>query len=147
MLARSLKSRGLFGRLGLVRFVLFGGLRGRGDLALQVHLSWAPDQREAEALAWDQWRSNVLGPPVAWDTDTVEAFDVIGEHITPEQVCEAVLVSSDLGQHAAWLHEFVDLGWDERYLHFVGKRQEAFIDAFGGSVLPRLAPTETEVRR
>src|SRR5919107_1576612 len=37
---------------------------GRGDLALQVHLSWATDEREAEALAHDQWRSNVFPPPV-----------------------------------------------------------------------------------
>src|ERR687894_1394478 len=49
---------------------------GRGDLALQVHLSWAPDQREAEALAYEQWRSNVFPPPVCWDVDTAATFDV-----------------------------------------------------------------------
>ena len=38
---------------------------GRGDLALQVHLSWAPDEREAQALAYEQWRSNVFRPPSA----------------------------------------------------------------------------------
>ena len=50
-------------------------------------------------------------------------------------------VSSDLGRHAAWLQEYVDQGWDELYLHFVGQKQAAFIDAFGEHVLPQLSPT------
>jgi hypothetical protein len=113
---------------------------GRGPARLQVHLSWAPTQDEALSIAHDQWRSNVHGPPVAWDTETVEAFDLMAEHVTPERVAEVVRVSDDLGQHAAWLQEYVDQGWDELYLHFVGKEQPRFIDAFGESVLPQLAP-------
>ena len=50
-------------------------------------------------------------------------------------------MSDDLGQHAAWLQEYVDQGWDELYLHFVGKKQGRFIDAFGEHVLPQLDPT------
>jgi hypothetical protein len=55
-------------------------------------------------------------------------------------VKQTVRVSSDLGQHAAWLHQDVDQGWDELYLHFVGKEQSDFIEAFGEHVLPQLAP-------
>ena len=114
---------------------------GRGPARLQIHLSWAPTHDEALSIAHDQWRSNVHGPPVAWDTETVEAFDLMAEHVTPEHVAEVVRVSSDLGEHAAWLQEYVDQGWDELYLHFVGKEQARFIDAFGESVLPQLDPT------
>jgi probable non-F420 flavinoid oxidoreductase len=114
---------------------------GRGPARLQIHLSWAPTHDEALSIAHDQWRSNVHGPPVAWDTETVEAFDLMAEHVTPEHVAEVVRVSSDLGEHAAWLQEYVDRGWDELYLHFVGKEQARFIDAFGESVLPQLDPT------
>ncbi len=117
---------------------------GRGPARLQVHLSWAPTEDEALAVAHDQWRSNVLGPPVAWDTETVEAFDAMSELVAPEDVARSVRVSSDLGRHAAWLQEYVDQGWDELYLHFVGKDQEPFIDAFGASVLPQLRPTAVE---
>ena len=113
---------------------------GRGPARLQIHLSWAPDEDEALHIAHDQWRSNVLGPPVAWDTETVEAFDLIGETISPEQVRDTVLVSSDLGRHTQWLHEYVDMGWDELYLHFVGQHQAPFIAAFGDRVLPQLSP-------
>lgn len=102
---------------------------------------WAPTEDEALHVAHDQWRSNVLGPPVAWDTETVEAFDLIGESVTPDQVRDAVLVSADLGRHAQWLQDYVDMGWDEIYVHFVGQHQTPFIEAFGTSVLPRSSPS------
>ena len=97
---------------------------GRGAARLQVHLSWAPTDDEALAIAHDQWRSNVHGPPVAWDTETVEAFDVMAQTVTPEQVAKVVNVSSDPARHAAWIQEYVDQGWEEIYLHFVGQEQQ-----------------------
>jgi probable non-F420 flavinoid oxidoreductase len=119
---------------------------GRGLARLQVHLSWAPSENEALAIAHDQWRSNVFAPPVSWDVETVDAFDVMSKHVSPEHVKESVCVSSDLGQHAAWLQQFVDQGWDELYLHFVGKEQARFIEAFGEHVLPQLSPTSPRPR-
>lgn len=112
---------------------------GRGPARLQIHLSWAATEDEATAIAHDQWRTNVFEPPVCWDTETVEAFDVIGEKVTSEHVRQSVRVSSDLGQHAEWLHQDLAQGWDELYLHFVGQHQSGFIDAFGERVLSQLA--------
>lgn len=119
----------------------YRGAGGRGPARLQIHLSWAPTDEEASAIAHDQWRNNVFAPPVSWDIETVEAFDTIGENVTAEQVHQSVRVSSDLAQHAAWLNDYVEQGWDELYLHFVGQQQTAFIDAFGEHVLPQLSPT------
>ena len=42
---------------------------GRGPARLQIHLSWAPTEEEALAIAHDQWRSNVFAPPVCWDIE------------------------------------------------------------------------------
>jgi hypothetical protein len=114
---------------------------GKGPARLQIHLSWAPDAEVALAIAHDQWRSNIFGPPVAWDLETVEAFDIISKDVSPEQVAQSVRVSSDLGQHAQWLHEYIEQGWDELYLHFVGQEQSGFIEAFGEHVLPELSLT------
>ena len=102
---------------------------GRGDLALQVHLSWAPDEREAEALAYDQWRSNVFPPPVCWDVDLAATFDAISEDVSLERVKQVVNVSADLGAHTAQLAEYAELGFDKIMLHHVGQEQEAFVDA------------------
>jgi G6PDH family F420-dependent oxidoreductase len=111
---------------------------GRGPLALQVHLSWAPTTEEAERIAFDQWRTNVFGGTVPWDIHTPEDFDALGEHVTMASVREAVRISADAGQHAEWLREYADLGFDDLYLHHVGQRQEAFIDTFADQVLPEL---------
>jgi probable non-F420 flavinoid oxidoreductase len=107
--------------------------------AVQVHLSWAPDEDEALRIAHDQWRTNVFSPPLVWDLATVEQFDEAARHVRPEDVRGPVLVSSDLGRHAEWLQELAELGFDEIYLHHVGQEQRDFIEAFGEHVLPRLA--------
>jgi probable non-F420 flavinoid oxidoreductase len=112
---------------------------GRGPARLQVHLSWAPTEAEAEALAHEQWRSNVFSPPAVWDIDSVEVFDLVSEHVGVDPVRKAVRVSAEPEQHAAWLQEYLDLGFDELYLHHVGRDQTAFLDVFGEHVLPRLA--------
>jgi probable non-F420 flavinoid oxidoreductase len=116
---------------------------GRGPLRLQVHLSWAPTDDEALALAHDQWRTNVHPPPAVWDIESAEVFDGVSEHIPPDVVRSTVLVSDDLARHAAWLQEFAELGFDELYLHHVGKEQDRFLDAFGEHVLPELMAPPT----
>ena len=107
-------------------------------LAVQVHLSWAPDEDSALEIAFDQWRTNVFAPPLCWDLHTVEQFDIAAEHVSPEAVRDTVLVSADPGRHVEVLRELAALGFDEIYLHHVGREQERFIDAFGEHVLPEL---------
>ncbi len=112
---------------------------GRGPLCLQVHLSWAPDEDTALHIAHDQWRSNVFAPPLPWDLELAEHFDEASRHVSPQRVAEVVNVSADLGRHTAWLREYVELGFDEVYLHHVGRGQEEFVDTFGARVLPELS--------
>jgi probable non-F420 flavinoid oxidoreductase len=107
-------------------------------VAVQVHLSWAPDEADALRIAHEQWRTNVFSPPLCWDLATVEQFDEAARHVRPEDVRGPVLVSSDLGRHADWIGELAALGFDAIYLHHVGQEQRPFIEAFGEHVLPRL---------
>jgi hypothetical protein len=54
-----------------------------------------------------------------------------------------VLVSSDLGQHTAWLAETLEAGADRLYVHHVPREQAAFIEAFATKVLPALGAGRT----
>jgi probable non-F420 flavinoid oxidoreductase len=114
---------------------------GEGPLVLQVHLSYADTEDQAIEIAYDQWRSNVFAPPICWDLETAEAFDVAAGNVRPEDMHGSVQISADLGRHAQLLQDYVDLGFDEIYLHHVGQQQEHFIDAFGQHVLPQLDVT------
>ncbi|WP_026531815.1 TIGR03885 family FMN-dependent LLM class oxidoreductase [Arthrobacter sp. H41] len=113
---------------------------GRGKAVLQVHLSWAESDGDADEMAYGQWRTNAVGPPLTWEVATAQDFVELAERkeISREQVRQAVNVSSDPAQHAQWLHEYGELGFDELYLHHVGQDQGAFIDTFGSKVLPEL---------
>ena len=125
----------------------YRGAGGRGPLHLQVHLSWATEEAQAEAIACEQWRSNVFPPPACWDIDSVEVFDAVSQDIPIERVRQVVNVSSDLGWHTAQLAAYAELGFDEIALHHVGQRQEDWIEAFGAEVLPQLRQASTEVTR
>jgi probable non-F420 flavinoid oxidoreductase len=116
----------------------YRGAGGRGPVCLQVHLSWAPTEREAEQIAYDQWRSNVFPPPVCWDLETIEHFDVVSENVPMEKVRSVVNVSADLERHVEWLRGYARLGFDRIYLHHVGQDLMPFVETFGAKVLPAL---------
>lgn len=116
----------------------YRGNGGRGQAILQVHLSWAPDEKDAVAIAMDQWRSNIFAPPIPWDLPTAAHFDGVSADVGEEQLRKSVNISASLDQHAQWLGEYADLGFDELYLHFVGQEQAPFIEAFADKVLPQL---------
>jgi probable non-F420 flavinoid oxidoreductase len=124
---------------GVVDAFRGGGGEGK-PLFLQVHLSWAADEEEALAVAHDQWRNSLVDPSVAWELELPEQFDEATRSVAPEDLRSAVLVSADLGRHAAWLGEYAELGFDHIYLHEVGQDsyQQPFIDAFGSKVIPAL---------
>ncbi len=105
---------------------------------LQVHLSWDPSEERALEIAHQQWRTNVFGSELAWNLELPDQFDAAASFVRPGDVRGAVLVSSDLDQHIEWIQEFFEIGFDRVYLHHVGQDQDAFIEAFGESVLPAL---------
>ncbi len=111
---------------------------GRGPIAVQVHLSWAPTDEEALAIAHDQWRQSLVPSHLAWELDSPEAFDARTADATPEQVAKTLVVSSDPSRHLDHLTGIAELGVDRIYLHHVGTEQHRFIDTFGERVLPAL---------
>jgi len=119
-----------------------GGGEGK-PVSLQIHLSWDPDEERALRVAHEQWSTNVFSTHLAWNLELVEQFDDAARFVRPDDVRGSVFVSSDLGRHAAHLHELLELGAERLYLHHVGKETEQapFIDAFAASVLPQLTRT------
>ena len=129
-----------------VRGIVAAFQRGGGDgkpMHLKVDLSWAPTEAEALHQAHEHWRFNLLGADVNWELRTPAAFEQAARFVRPDDMHEAVLISADLSQHAAWLAECASLGFESLNLHNVGTNQRAFLDAFGQHVLPALRRTET----
>jgi coenzyme F420-dependent glucose-6-phosphate dehydrogenase len=115
--------------------------RGGGEhkpMFLKLQLSWAPTLEQAEAAARAEWGSNALPSSVLADLRTPAQFSALRGAVNADAIAGAVRISADLKQHLHWLSEDAQLGFDRVYLHNVGRNQEAFIDAFGESVLPEL---------
>lgn len=112
---------------------------GDKPLLLQSKHSYAGTDEEALQGAFDQWRTN-LGPGlVAGNLALPEQFDAAARFVRPEDMHQGVRISSDLGRHAAWLADDLELGFDRVYVHNVNREQQRFIDAFAQGVLPQLA--------
>jgi probable non-F420 flavinoid oxidoreductase len=111
---------------------------GRGPLRLQVHVSYAKTDAEALAIANDQWRSGLVGPPLAWDLDTPDAFEAAVHDARDDAIRDAVLVDADPSRLADRVRGLVELGFDEVYLHHVGKAQEEFLEVAGEVLVPAL---------
>ncbi|MFN8020282.1 MAG: TIGR03885 family FMN-dependent LLM class oxidoreductase [Acidimicrobiales bacterium] len=107
-------------------------------VAVQVHLSWAPTEEEAEAIALDQWGVNVFPSDLAWNLELASQFDALRPFTSIDDVRRAVHVSSRPEVHAAHLADLRDLGVDRVYLHHVGQTQREFVETFGEHVLPEL---------
>jgi len=104
---------------------------------LQVHISWATSQEEAERNALTEWPNGGMAFPKQ-DIRNPEDFANIAKLVRLEHYQNRMLISADLDEHAAAIQGYVEMGFDEIYLHNVGRNQHEFIAAFGEKVLPQL---------
>ncbi len=107
-------------------------------MILQVHVSYAHDEKQAIENAMDQWRTNVVPGLVNENIKTVEEFDALFDLIHEEDVRKAVFISTKLTDYVALLKKYQSMGFDEIYVHNVGRNQTEFIEDFGKHVLPAL---------
>ena len=65
-------------------------------------------------------------------------FEQMAKIVRPEDFEGRMLISSDLEQHRVQIQRYLDLGFDQIYLHNVGRNQTEWIETFGREVLPKL---------
>ena len=104
---------------------------------IQLHVSWAEDQGESEEQAMREWPNGGMTFPKG-DIRNPEDFAAMAKLVHIDNFKNRVLMSADLDEHFEHLQRFVDLGFDEVYVHNVGRNQEAFIRAYGERVIPKL---------
>jgi len=78
------------------------------------------------------------------DIRNPEDFAAMASLVRPEHYRDRMLISPDLEEHRAHLQRYADLGFDEIYVHNVGRNQEEFIQAYGAHVIPALRSTGQE---
>jgi coenzyme F420-dependent glucose-6-phosphate dehydrogenase len=104
---------------------------------LQLHLSWAATDEEALRNAMVEWPNGGMKFPKQDIRNPID-FEQIAKMVRPEDFEGRMLISSDLEKHREQIQKFLDLGFDQVYLHNVGRNQQEWIDAFSREVLPKL---------
>jgi len=104
---------------------------------LQLHVSWAPTEAEATDNAVREWPNGGMNFPKA-DIRNPEDFEAMAKLVRPENYKNRVLISPDPAVHVAHIQHFIDLGFDQVYVHNVGRNQEGFIAVYGKDVIPKL---------
>jgi G6PDH family F420-dependent oxidoreductase len=103
----------------------------------QLHLSWAPTDEEALKNAMVEWPNGGMKFPKQ-DIKSPHDFAQMAKLVRPEDFEGRMLISSDPEKHRQSIQKFIDLGFDQIYLHNVGRNQVEWIELFGREVLPKL---------
>lgn len=104
---------------------------------LQIKVSYASTNEEAIDAAVRDWPNGGMNFPKA-DIRNPEDFEAMSKLVRPENFKNRVLMSADLDEHVDYIQHFIDLGFKEIHVHNVNRSQEAFIEAYGKHVLPKL---------
>ena len=104
---------------------------------LQNHLSWHPDPDVAMDNALLEWPNGGMAFPKQ-DIKSPLDFEQMAKLVRPEDFEGRMLISSDPEKHRVQIQRFLDLGFDQVYLHNVGRNQKEWIEVFGRDVLPKL---------
>ncbi len=104
---------------------------------LQLHMSWAKTQEDAEKNALEEWPNGGMPFPKG-DVRTPFDFAEMAKLVRIESYKNRMIISPDWEQHREQIQQFIDLGFDEIHVHNVGRNQTEFIKAFAKQVLPKL---------
>ena len=104
---------------------------------LQLHLSWAPTDEEALRNAMVEWPNGGMKFPKQ-DIRSPHDFAQMAKLVRAADFEGRMLISSDLEAHRREIQRLLDMGFDQIYLHNVGRNQVEWAEAFGREVLPAL---------
>ncbi len=102
-----------------------GGGEGK-PLCLQVALSYAASDDEAERIARAEWGHAALPPAQLADLASPDAFARAVRGADMSALGVAVRASADVRRHAAWLQADAALGFTRIYLHNVNRDHTRF---------------------
>jgi len=80
-----------------------------------------------------------LGGELSQELATPAHFEQACETVREEDALASLPMGPDPEKHVAMLREFLDVGFDEVYVHQIGTDQERFLAFYRDEVIPRLS--------
>ncbi len=104
---------------------------------MQLHLSWAETDEQALRNALEEWPNGGMPFPKQ-DIRNPSDFEAMAKLVRPEDFRNRLVISADPEVHREYIQRYLDLGFDQIYLHNVGRNQVEWLECFGRDVLPKL---------
>ena len=104
----------------------------------QLHVCWAPSEKEAKATARAWWPNAAVSGSLNWELPLPSHFEDASEWVDEDSVAESVVCGPDPERHLAEIRKFLEAGYDNVYFHQVGPDQAGFLDFAEAELLPRL---------
>ena len=104
---------------------------------LQIHVSYAESDKIATENAVKEWPNGGMAFPKA-DIRQPEDFQAMAKLVDAKHYENRVFISSDPEAHLEHVRKWASFGFDEIYVHNVGRNQEEFIAVYGEHVLPHV---------
>ena len=101
---------------------------------IQFKVSLAANEDEAIQQAIKEWPNGGMAFNKG-DIRNPEDFEAMAKLVRPEHYKNRVLTTPNLDDHVKHIQHYVDLGFNEVYVHNVGRNQAEFIETYGKHVI------------
>jgi G6PDH family F420-dependent oxidoreductase len=116
----------------------FGRAGGSGKPSYgQVTVCWAEDEAEARRTALEVWPNAATPGELNQVLPLPAHFEQVASSTTEDEIAEKIACGPDPQVHLELIGKYVDAGYDNIYVHQVGRDQEGFMDFYKREILPR----------
>lgn len=102
----------------------------------QLHVCWAPDEREAVETALEWWPNTSLPGELGQELPRPRHFEQAAQLVSEDNL--QVVCGPDPERHLEAIREYEAAGFDHVYVHQVGPDQEGFFRFYEAEILPKL---------
>lgn len=114
-----------------------GGKAGRTKIG-QVSVCVADSEEQAIRISKEIWANAAIPGELSQELPMPAHYEQAAKLVTDENIAEAVICVQDPERHIEAIQEYFDAGYNDVYIHQIGREQENFFRFYEEKVMPKL---------
>lgn len=114
-----------------------GGKAGRPKIG-QVSVCVADSEEQAIRISKEIWANAAIPGELSQELPMPAHYEQAAKLVTDENIAEAVICVQDPETHIEAIQEYFDAGYNDVYIHQIGREQENFFRFYEEKVMPKL---------
>jgi coenzyme F420-dependent glucose-6-phosphate dehydrogenase len=104
----------------------------------QITMCWAASKEEGARTGCEIWPNAALGGDLGYELPIPEHYEQATEHVTPEDIAEAIPCGPDPGRYREDIRTYEDAGCTHIYFHQIGHDRDGFFRFWREELQPKL---------